>query len=57
MIKPARIGLRFALGLLMAAMLAQPASAEELQKLSIVIFGPPSLGAFLPPVIKAQKAR
>ena len=42
-------------GLLMATMLAQPASAEELQKLSIVIFGPPSLGAFLPPVIKAQK--
>jgi len=32
-----------------------PASAQELQKLSIVIFGPPSLGAFLPPIIKAQK--
>ncbi|HVX79679.1 MAG TPA: ABC transporter substrate-binding protein [Bradyrhizobium sp.] len=30
-------------------------SAEELQKLSIVVFGAPSLGAFLPPVIKAQK--
>src|SRR5690242_21946467 len=30
-------------------------SAEELQKLSIVVFSPPSLGAFLPPVIKAQK--
>src|ERR1700744_6157337 len=40
--------------LTMVAMLS-PASAEELQKLSIVIFGPPSLGAFLPPVIKAQK--
>jgi ABC-type nitrate/sulfonate/bicarbonate transport system substrate-binding protein len=59
MIKPARIGLRIGhrigLGPLVAAMLAQPASADELQKLSIVIFGPPSLGAFLPPVIKAQK--
>ena len=42
-------------GLLSAAILASPASAEELQKLSIVIFGPPLLGAFLPPVIKAQK--
>src|SRR5690242_19764287 len=30
-------------------------SAEELQKLSIVVFSPPSLGAFLPPIIKAQK--
>jgi NitT/TauT family transport system substrate-binding protein len=44
-----------ALGLLMAATMLSPASAEDLQKLSIVIFGPPSLGAFLPPVIKAQK--
>ena len=43
------------LGLLMTAAMLSPASAEELQKLSIVIFGPPSLGAFLPPVIKAQK--
>ena len=42
----------FVLGLLM---MLSPASADELQKLSIVIFGPPSLGAFLPPVIKAQK--
>lgn len=31
------------------------ASAAELDKVSIVVFGPPSLGAFLPPVIKAQK--
>jgi ABC-type nitrate/sulfonate/bicarbonate transport system substrate-binding protein len=46
-----RVGLTLAL--LMAAV--SPASAEELSKLSIVIFGPPSLGAFLPPVIKAQK--
>src|SRR6201990_2472638 len=30
-------------------------SAQDLQKLSIVVFGAPSLGAFLPPVIKAQK--
>jgi ABC-type nitrate/sulfonate/bicarbonate transport system substrate-binding protein len=44
------------LGLLMAAaMTASPVSAQELAKLSIVVFGPPSLGAFLPPVIKAQK--
>ncbi len=47
---------RMVLGMLMAAaMLSSAASAEEPQKLSIVIFGPPSLGAFLPPVIKAQK--
>lgn len=31
------------------------ARAQTLEPLSIVIFGPPSLGAFLPPVIKAQK--
>jgi NitT/TauT family transport system substrate-binding protein len=29
--------------------------AQAPEPLSIVIFGPPSLGAFLPPVIKAQK--
>src|SRR6201985_3597037 len=29
--------------------------AQSPEPLSIVIFGPPSLGAFLPPVIKAQK--
>lgn len=50
--KPLRIGLGL---LLAAAITASPASSQELQKLSIVIFGPPSLGAFLPPVIKAQK--
>lgn len=43
------------LTLIMAAGICFPASAEELAKLSIVVFGPPSLGAFLPPVIKAQK--
>lgn len=37
------------------SVLVQPASAQGLEKLSIVVFGAPSLGAFLPPVIKAQK--
>jgi ABC-type nitrate/sulfonate/bicarbonate transport system substrate-binding protein len=32
-----------------------PSAAQALDKISIVIFGPPSLGAFLPPIIKAQK--
>ena len=32
-----------------------PARAQAPEPLSIVVFGPPSLGAFLPPVIKAQK--
>jgi NitT/TauT family transport system substrate-binding protein len=31
------------------------AQAQALEKLTIVIFSPPSLGALLPPVIKAQK--
>src|SRR3954452_25331737 len=30
-------------------------SAQAVEKLTIVIFAPPSLGALLPPVIKAQK--
>jgi NitT/TauT family transport system substrate-binding protein len=48
---------RVSIGLcaLMAAMMLSPASAQDLKKLSIVVFGAPSLGAFLPPVIKAQK--
>lgn len=33
---------------------APPASAQAAEKLTMVVFGPPSLGAFLPPVIKAQ---
>ena len=33
---------------------AGPASAQAPEQLSIVVFGPPSLGAFLPPIIKAQ---
>lgn len=38
-----------------AALWAPAASAQARDKITIVIFGPPSLGAFLPPVIKAQK--
>ena len=48
-------GVGLALGMLMTAAMLSPVSAEELQKLSIVVFSPPSLGAFLPPIIKAQK--
>lgn len=42
---------------LMASLALFPglAAGAELQKVSIVIFSAPSLGAFLPPVIKAQK--
>ncbi|MBS0532234.1 MAG: ABC transporter substrate-binding protein [Proteobacteria bacterium] len=47
-----RIGLSAAI---MAMMLSSASAAQGLEKLSIVVFGPPSLGAFLPPVIKAQK--
>lgn len=40
----------------LALALPQLAQAQTApQKLSIVVFGPPSLGAFLPPVIKAKK--
>ena len=35
--------------------LASPASAQAPDKLSIVVFGAPSLGDFMPPVIKAKK--
>src|SRR6201995_3022621 len=38
-----------------ALLSAAPVSAQAPEPLTIVIFGPPSLGAFLPPVIKAQK--
>jgi ABC-type nitrate/sulfonate/bicarbonate transport system substrate-binding protein len=38
-----------------ACVLAAPAAAQELEKLTMVVFGAPSLGAFLPPVIKARK--
>jgi len=50
-----RKSVKIALCMLMTAAASSSASAEDLQKLSIVVFGPPSLGAFLPPVIKAQK--
>ena len=43
------------LGLLLATSFASPLSAQELHELSIVVFNPPSLGAFLPPIIKAQQ--
>jgi ABC-type nitrate/sulfonate/bicarbonate transport system substrate-binding protein len=46
---------RIGLGLMLAALAVTPASAEELEKLSIVVFGAPSLGAFLPPIIKELK--
>src|SRR6201994_282387 len=38
-----------------ALLSATPSQAQAPEPLSIVIFGAPSLGAFLPPVIKAQK--
>ncbi len=37
------------------ALSMSPAQAQAPAPLSIVVFGPPSLGAFLPPVIKAKK--
>jgi NitT/TauT family transport system substrate-binding protein len=40
-------------GLLFAA--SSPSLAQKLDKMQIVVFGPPSLGAFLPPIIKAQE--
>src|ERR1043165_9386296 len=38
-----------------ALLLSAPAQAQAPSKITIVIFGFPSLGAFMPPVIKAQK--
>lgn len=51
---PARLA---AAGLAATMCVTAPASAfaQGLEKLSIVVFGAPSLGAFLPPIIKAQK--
>src|SRR5262249_37391477 len=40
---------------LTAFAISGPAVAQEPAKLTIVVFGFPSLGAFMPPVIKAQK--
>src|SRR6202048_1563854 len=47
--------IRIGLACVSAVLPAEDAVAQSLDKLSIVVFGPPSLGAFLPPVIKAQK--
>jgi NitT/TauT family transport system substrate-binding protein len=38
-----------------AALLPPPAAAQAPAKVTIVVFGFPSLGAFMPPVIKAKK--
>ena len=46
-------GLAIAAALIFGA--ATDARAQAVDKLTIVIFSPPSLGALLPPVIKAQK--
>jgi NitT/TauT family transport system substrate-binding protein len=43
------------LGLALAVACASHAQAQSLEKVSIVVFSPPSLGAFMPPVIKARK--
>src|SRR3546814_398330 len=46
-------GMRMALAAAALTSIAGTASAAD--KVQVVVFGPPSLGAFLPPVIKAQK--
>jgi ABC-type nitrate/sulfonate/bicarbonate transport system substrate-binding protein len=47
---------RFCLAVLSAALWMASAQAQaQPAKITIVIFGPPSLGSFLPPIIKAQK--
>ncbi len=45
----------FAAAALAVALAAAPSQAQQLEKLSILVFSPPSLGAFMPPVIKAKK--
>src|ERR1700754_3207381 len=45
----------FALTFFAALAASTPSVAADLPKISIVVFGAPSLGAFLPPVIRAQK--
>src|SRR5450631_2585982 len=47
--------IRIGLACISALLWAAPCFAEAPEPISIVVFGPPSLGAFLPPVIKAQK--
>ena len=44
-----------AMAFLSALAAATPSVAADLPTISIVVFGAPSLGAFFPPVIKAQK--
>ena len=44
-----------AAAVLVAVAAATPCQAQALDKISIVIFSAPSLGAFMPPVIKARK--
>src|SRR5437588_49506 len=48
---------RLAIGIALTATVLglNRAHAQPLTKLSIVVFSPPSLGAFIPPVIKARK--
>lgn len=45
----------FSAAALAVALAAAPCQAQTLEKLSILVFSPPSLGAFMPPVIKAKK--
>jgi NitT/TauT family transport system substrate-binding protein len=45
----------FAVAALAVALTAAPSQAQQLEKLSILVFSAPSLGAFMPPVIKARK--
>lgn len=48
-------GIAAVAALSLSQLAAQPAFAQAVQKVSIVIFSWPSLGALLPPIIKAQK--
>jgi NitT/TauT family transport system substrate-binding protein len=45
----------FCAAVLAIALTAAPSQAQQLEKLSILVFSPPSLGAFMPPVIKAKR--
>jgi NitT/TauT family transport system substrate-binding protein len=45
----------YAIAALACATLMAPAAAQAPSKITIVVFGFPSLGAFMPPVIKAKK--
>jgi NitT/TauT family transport system substrate-binding protein len=49
------LGFRLFCALLAVSAFSVPAAAQAPEKLSIVVFGAPSLGAFMPPVIKAKK--